>query len=51
MPGFGIVQCIAPLDSGSCSRPGRARLGRLLDNSASYVILEAPRLFRTYAVH
>ena len=48
MPGFGIVQCIAPLDSGSCSRPGRARLGRVLDNSAGYVILEAAKRFQAF---
>ena len=41
MSGFGIVQCLAPLDSASCSGPGRARLGRVLDNSAGYVILDA----------
>ena len=48
MSGFGIVQCIAPLDSASCSRPGRARLGRVLDNSAGFVILEAAQRFPAF---
>ena len=48
MSGFGIVQCLAPLGGGGCSAPGRARLVRVLDNSAGYVILEAAKRFQAF---
>ena len=48
MSGLGIAQCIAALGGGGCSAPGRARLGRVLDNSAGYVILEAAKRFQAF---